>query len=117
MNIPFEIEEYVQENGNVPFSNWLEKQKDKTIKRKIASRIRRASFGNFGDYRSIKGVQGLLEMREHYGSGFRIFFSIIENKVILLLIGSSKKDQKQAIAKAQNYLLDYKNRMKDENKT
>jgi putative component of toxin-antitoxin plasmid stabilization module len=30
-------------------------------------RIRRASLGNFGDAKAIKGTKGLFEMREHRG--------------------------------------------------
>jgi putative component of toxin-antitoxin plasmid stabilization module len=47
-------------------------------------------------------------MREHYG--YRIFYSIIENKIVLLLAGSIKRDQKKAIETAKKYLADYERR-------
>jgi putative addiction module killer protein len=49
-------------------------------------------------------------MREHYGSGYRIFYRIIENTIVLLLAGSTKKEQSTVIAKAKDYLADYERR-------
>jgi len=46
-------------------------------------------------------------MREHYGPGYRIIYTLIGKKLIVLLVGSSKKDRKKAIAEAKNYLADY----------
>lgn len=104
----YEIEEYTKENGDAPFSEWVGTLKDQTAQRKITQRIRRASLGNFGDFKSIKGTKGLFEMREHYGAGYRVFYSIIGNKMVLLLAGSIKRDQYKAIKQAKEYLADYK---------
>ncbi len=49
-------------------------------------------------------------MREHYGPGYRIFCTLVGKKLIVLLVGSSKKDQKKAIAEAKKYLADYAER-------
>jgi putative addiction module killer protein len=103
----YEVEEYVTERGKVPFAEWLLHLKDKTGQAKLLARIRRASFGNFGDWKEIKGAKGLYEMREHYGPGYRIFYTLVRQKLIVLLAGSSKKDQKKAIADAKKYLADY----------
>ncbi len=110
----YDIEEYITENGKTPFSEWAEGLKDKTAQRKVSQRIDRASLGNFGDYKSIKGSNGIFEMREHYGSGYRIFYSIVENKIVLLLAGSTKKDQNKIITKAKEYLADYDRRKNHE---
>ena len=103
----YEIEIYLTEKGKSPFQDWLEKIKDKTAQTKIYARLKRASFGNFGDFKSIQGAKGLFEMREHFGSGYRIYYSIIGNKMVLMLAGSTKKDQDRAISKAKEYLKDY----------
>ncbi len=68
--------------------------------------------GNFGDWKDIKGAKGVFEMREHYGPGYRIFYAVVGKKVVLLLAGSTKKDQKKTIAKAKEYLTDYVERTK-----
>ena len=78
--------------------------KDKTGQAKLLARIRRASFGNFGDWKEIKGAKGLYEMREHYGPGYRIFYTLVGKKLILLLAGSSKKDQKKNGSASQEIL-------------
>ncbi|MCP5004714.1 MAG: type II toxin-antitoxin system RelE/ParE family toxin [Planctomycetes bacterium] len=101
------IETYVAEDGHSPFQEWLDGLKDKTVQTKLYARLGRASFGNFGDYKIIKGAKGLFEMREHSGGGYRILYSVIENRIVLLLAGSAKKDQKKAITKAKEYLADY----------
>ncbi|MCP4255300.1 MAG: type II toxin-antitoxin system RelE/ParE family toxin [Candidatus Scalindua sp.] len=103
----YEIETYVAKNGHSPFQEWLDGLKDKTVQTKLYARLSRASFGNFGDYKIIKGAKGLFEMREHSGGGYRIFYSVIGNKIVLLLAGSAKKDQKKAITRAKVYLADY----------
>ena len=51
-------------------------------------------------------------MREHYGPGYRIFYTLVGKKLIVLLAGSSKKDQKKVIAEAKKYLADYAERRK-----
>ena len=52
-------------------------------------------------------------MREHYGPGYRIFYTVIDRKIVLLLAGSSKGDQKKAIATAKLRLADYDQRKND----
>lgn len=110
----YDIEVYEDEKGEVPFSDWLLKLKDKLAVAKIHSRIDRASLGNFGDWKDIKGAKGIFEMREHYGQGFRVFYTIIGNKIVLLLAGSTKRDQKKTINKAKEYLADYERRQRHE---
>ncbi len=56
------------------------------------------------------GAKGLYEMREHYGPGYRIFYTTVGKKIILLLAGSSKKDQAKAVTQAKGYLADYEER-------
>ncbi len=109
----YEIEEYVTTNGKSPFSQWLLKLKDKRAQAKIQARLTRATFGNFGDWKNIKGAKGICEMREHYGPGYRIFYSVVENKIILLLVGAEKSDQEKAIEQAQSRLDDYTKRRSD----
>lgn len=110
----YEIESYITHQGKVPFVDWLNQIKDKKARIKLYARIERASFGNFGDWKNLKNAKGVYEMREHYSQGYRIYYHVVGQKVILLLAGSNKKDQNKTIAKAKEYLLDYNRRMKDE---
>ena len=72
----YDLEEYITTKGEVPFRNWLLKLKDKRTVARIFARLDRVQLGNFGDYKHIKGVTNLYELREHHGAGYRIFFSI-----------------------------------------
>lgn len=104
--------EYMTREGNSPFGEWFDNLKDKRAKAKIMTRLDRVSLGNFGDHKSITGAGtgGIAELREHSGPGYRIYYSIIENRIVLLLAGSSKSDQDRVITRAKKYLADYKMR-------
>ncbi|MEL7086955.1 MAG: type II toxin-antitoxin system RelE/ParE family toxin [Planctomycetota bacterium] len=106
------IEEYVDEAGAAPFGKWLLGLKDKRAQARIRARITRASFGNFGDWKKVTGPgsSGLYEMREHHGPGYRVYYSVVGQTILLLLAGSTKKDQNKAIAAAQARLADYETR-------
>lgn len=108
----FEIEVYRTASDEAPFQIWIEGLKDRKAQTKLYARLDRASFGNFGDWKDLKGAKGLCEMRDHYGQGFRIYYSIVGSKIILLLAGSTKSDQTRAISKAKEYLADYIRRTK-----
>jgi len=49
-------------------------------------------------------------MREHYGTGYRLFYKKIGNQIILLLAGAIKQDQDKVIKKAKECLVDYERR-------
>lgn len=51
-------------------------------------------------------------MREHDGPGYRVYYSVEGQAVVLLLAGSTKKDQNKAIAQAKDRLADYRIRSK-----
>ena len=106
----YEVEEYATKQGATPFGKWLLGLKDKRAQAKLRARITRAAFDNFGDWKKIAGAPGLYEMRDHYGPGYRIYYSIQGQKIVLLLAGSTKKDQNKAITQATNRLADYQSR-------
>jgi len=110
--VEYEVEEYQTAEGKKPFSEWLSGLPDTRAQAKLLARINRASLGNFGDWKALKNTGGLCEMREHYGHGFRVYFKIVGKRLLLLLAGSSKRDQDAAIAKAKKYVEDYKQRKK-----
>ena len=87
-------------------------EKSAEAKTQVVARIRRAALGNFGDWKTLAGGDGIHEMRLHSGPGFRIFYAIVGQTIILLLAGSTKKDQDLTIAKAKSYNEDYARRMK-----
>lgn len=108
----FLVEVYQTAEGDAPFEAWLDALKDGQAVSAILARIRRASLGNFGDWKPLKGTDGLHEMRIHHGPGFRIFYSIVGGTIVLVLAGSTKSDQTRVIARAETYLADYYKRIK-----
>lgn len=108
----YEIETYVTEAGKAPFEIWVKSLKDGRAALAIAARIKRAAIGDFGDWKTLVGAKGIFEMRIHYAQGYRLFYTIVGQKVVLLLAGSTKQDQDRTIAKAKEYLANYNERVK-----
>lgn len=79
------------------FDSWLASL-DEDTRGRILGRMRKASFGNFGDVKPVGG--GVSEMREHFGPGYRIYFKRKGNAIILLLAGGDKSTQSKDIANA-----------------
>ena len=81
------------------FEKWLKDLRDQLAKASIASRIERIEDGNFGDYRSVGG--GVSELRVNVGRGYRDYYTVRQNKVVILLCGGDKSSQKRDISRAQ----------------
>ena len=61
--------------------------------------------GNLGDVKSLGNE--LWEARFTFGPGYRVYFGIHHNKLILLLAGGDKGSQRSDIAKAKRYWLEF----------
>jgi putative addiction module killer protein len=103
-----EIIFFKDKTGKIPFQQWYLKL-DKSVQGKINVRLRRAKLGLFGDYKSLSS--NICELK--FKSGIRIYFSEVDGKILLLLLGGNKTRQSDDIKKAQEYLNDYKLRSKD----
>lgn len=100
------VKEFITKNGKNPFRNWVDNLKNIQIQAKIDIRIARLRLGNFGDTKPVG--QGVHELRVHFGPGYRIYFGIENEKIILLLCGGEKKSQKKDIQKAIAYWKEHK---------
>ncbi len=96
-----EIKLYIHTNGKNPVKEWLEKL-DYPIYERIVSRLARIANDNYGDYKKLD--EDISEFRFNFGSGYRIYFSEINNIIILLLCAGDKKLQSNDIKKAKEYL-------------
>jgi len=101
------IKTYVRANGKSPFESWLINLRDKSAKAKILTRIDRLRLGNFGDCKSV-GL-GVFELRIHFGPGYRVYFGLVGNEVVLLLLGGDKSSQRKDIKTAQGYWKEFSN--------
>jgi len=86
------------------FEKWFTGLRDNDARWRIQARIDRAEFGNTGDVKAVG--EGVLEMRIHYGSGYRIYFVQRGNELIILLVGGDKGSQEKDIKKAQQLARD-----------
>jgi putative addiction module killer protein len=99
--------EVYETNGKKPFDVWLSGLRDKLGRARILTRLDRASEGNFGRYRPIGEI---IELKENYGPGYRIYFALKDDAIILLLVGGDKSTQEKDIRIAKNYYNEFKNR-------
>ncbi len=81
------------------FERWLTRLRDKRAQAKILVRIDRAKDGNFGDHKSVGG--GVSEIRVNVGQGYRIYYTIRRQRVVILLCGGDKPSQERDIRHAQ----------------
>jgi len=85
------------------FEKWFSKQ-IKSVKDKISSRLKLLTdHGYFGMIRGLD--KNLYEFK--WKTGIRVYFTIKDNKIILLLIGGNKNDQKKDITKAKKLQKEY----------
>lgn len=80
------------------FSQWLIKLKDMRARIAIARRIERAQSGNLGDAKSVG--ESVYEMRIDMGPGYRLYYTMRGDEIIILLVGGDKSTQQRDIEKA-----------------
>lgn len=81
------------------FNKWYRALRDKTARQRVQQRLLRVANGNFGDTKSVGG--GVYEMRIHYGQGYRLYYKMRGDEIIILLCGGDKSTQDKDIATAK----------------
>lgn len=82
----------------IAFSDWLAALRDIQARVRIAKRIARLRTGNAGDVKPVGA--GVVEMRIHYGPGYRLYFIRRGDEVVVLLCGGDKRTQPADIKRA-----------------
>jgi putative addiction module killer protein len=103
-----EVFRYQATNGDEPVTDWLQSLRDKQAQAKLRIRLKRLEAGIFGDCESVG--EGVMELREHLGAGYRVYFGRYGQTIVILLCGGSKKTQASDIRKAKEYWADWKRR-------
>jgi putative addiction module killer protein len=80
------------------YAKWFGRLRDRQARARILARIRRLSLGNPGDVAFVGG--GVLEIRIHYGPGYRIYYAERSQELVVLLAGGDKKSQERDIRRA-----------------
>ena len=89
------------------FDAWLRSLRDRQTKARIEVRIRRLSLDNPGQYRSLKN--GINELKIDYGPGYRVYYTLRNQTLVLLLCGGDKSTQDQDIKTALRILKQWEN--------
>jgi len=84
------------------FEFWLRSIRESKVRGRLLARIRKVSLGDIGDVVPIAG--GIWEMREHFGSGWRMYYMRHGKAIILMLGGGSKSTQEADIKRVKRLL-------------
>jgi len=90
-------------NRTDAFEAWLSTIRDPLTRGRLLTRLRRVALGNLGDVAPIS--EGISEMREHFGAGWRMYYIQRRKVIIVMLGGGSKSTQVADIKKVKKLLL------------
>lgn len=100
----------LEADGTEPFTKWFSRLRDPRAQARSAQRLLRLAAGNPGDYKPAN--EGVSELREDYGPGYRVYFALAGPRLVLLLCGGTKQTQAADIKLAKQYWKDFKQRSK-----
>jgi putative addiction module killer protein len=101
------VVEYVDARGRSPYAAWFNGLNAEAAA-KVATALYRLAAGNFSNVKGVGG--GVFERRLDFGPGYRIYFGRDGDLLVVLLGGSSKRRQDEAIKAACERWEDYKRR-------
>jgi putative addiction module killer protein len=81
------------------FDKWLSGLRDGATRIRLARRVEKAQRGNLGDIKPVG--DGVFEMREFFGPGWRMYFIERGGAVIIRMGGGDKSTQRADIALAK----------------
>lgn len=80
------------------FDAWLHGIKDHGARLRLARRLDKVQRGVLGDVKPVG--QGVMEMREFFGPGWRMYFVQRNDVLVVMLGGGDKSSQSSDITKA-----------------
>jgi putative addiction module killer protein len=75
------------------FIAWLTRLKDRRAQQRLNARLRKATLGNLGDVKPVS--EGVFEMREHFGPGWRMYY-VQRGEVLIVMLGGGDKSTQTA---------------------
>lgn len=81
------------------FDRWFKELKDKRVRARVNTRLRRLEQGHYGDFKALG--DGVSELRLLFGAGYRIYYTEQNAKIVILLCGGDKSTQAKDIARAK----------------
>ena len=92
---------YIQSDASTEtddYRDWIDTLKDRAGRARVLMRVDRLIHGNPGSHRDL--TEGVSELKVDVGPGYRVYYSLRGQTLVLLLVGGDKSSQKQDIAKA-----------------
>lgn len=80
------------------YLDWINRLHDRAARARIQMRVDRLVHGNPGKFRNLQG--GISELKIDYGPGYRVYYTIRHQEIIILLIGGDKSTQTRDIKAA-----------------
>ena len=80
------------------FDEWFDSLKDGMTRIRLAKRLDKVQRGLLGDVEPVG--EGVYEMREFFGPGWRMYYVERDGRLIVLLGGGNKSTQQSDIQKA-----------------
>ncbi len=80
------------------FVEWLNGLQDRRTRGRLVRRLERAANGNLGDVKPVG--EGVFEMREFFGPGWRMYYTLRGNTLIVMLGGGDKSTQRRDVERA-----------------
>ena len=112
----YRIEHYLSADKHKDlYIDWLKRLRDSRAKVAVVRGVTRVELGNFGDHKFCR--DGVWELRIDVGLGYRVYYALLGNRVVVLLCGGDKRTQDSNIARAVRYWQDWQWRTDDEEQT
>ena len=83
------------------FDRWLDGLRDGLTRKRLQVRLRKAQLGNLGDVEPVG--EGVFEMREFFGPGWRMYY-VQHGTVLIVMLGGGDKASQSADIKAAKAL-------------
>lgn len=83
------------------FAEWLSGLKDGMARRRLGRRLEKVQRGALGDVAPVG--EGVMEMREHFGAGWRMYY-VQRGAVLIVMLGGGDKASQKADIKAAKAL-------------
>ena len=80
------------------YRDWIDGLKDRAGRARVLMRVDRLIHGNPGAHRNLS--EGVSELKVDVGPGYRVYYSLRGNRLLLLIAGGDKTTQAKDIAKA-----------------
>ena len=100
-----EILHYRTVSGKNLFDEWFSGLSDLRTMNRIEARLDRLRAGNFRDTKLV--ATRVWELRFHFGPGYRVYFGLNGQALVILLCGGDKSTQDSDIRRARGYWIDY----------